>query len=106
MSYGPGASEGNAYTGQGGQGKEQVYAATARYTGGAIRAQADSGALTGILEYSEEPLVSTDIIGSSYSSIFDSDLTMTHGEEVKVFAWYDNEWGYSCRLVDLSQRLL
>ena len=53
-----------------------------------------------------EPLVSTDIIGSSYSSIFDSELTMTHGNEVKVFAWYDNEWGYSCRLVDLSQRLL
>ena len=67
---------------------------------------ADTGALEGILQYSEEPLVSTDIVGSSYSSIFDSELTMTHGDEVKVFSWYDNEWGYSCRLVDLSQRLL
>jgi len=67
---------------------------------------ADKGPLEGVLLYSEDPLVSTDIIGSSYSSIFDSELTMTHGDEVKVFAWYDNEWGYSCRLVDLSQRLL
>jgi len=67
---------------------------------------ADKGALEGILRYSDDPIVSTDIIGSSYSSIFDSDLTMTNGDEVKVFAWYDNEWGYSCRLVDLSQRLL
>jgi glyceraldehyde 3-phosphate dehydrogenase len=67
---------------------------------------ADKGAFEGILHYSDEPLVSTDIIGSSYSSIFDSELTMTQGDEVKVFAWYDNEWGYSCRLVDLSQRLL
>jgi glyceraldehyde 3-phosphate dehydrogenase len=67
---------------------------------------ADKDALEGVLHYSDEPLVSTDIIGSSYSSIFDSELTMTHGDEVKVFAWYDNEWGYSCRLVDLSQRLL
>ena len=67
---------------------------------------ADSGALEGILRYSDEPLVSTDIIGSSYSAIFDSELTMAHGDEVKVFAWYDNEWGYSCRLVDLVQRLL
>jgi glyceraldehyde 3-phosphate dehydrogenase (phosphorylating) len=67
---------------------------------------ADKGAFEGVLRYSDEPLVSTDIIGSSYSSIFDSGLTMTHGDEVKVFAWYDNEWGYSCRLVDLSQRLL
>ena len=67
---------------------------------------ADNGALEGILRYSDDPLVSTDIIGSSYSAIFDSGLTMAHGDEVKVFAWYDNEWGYSCRLVDLVQRLL
>jgi glyceraldehyde 3-phosphate dehydrogenase len=73
---------------------------------GRFQELADKGAFEGILHYSDEPLVSTDIIGSSYSSIFDSDLTMTHGDEVKVFAWYDNEWGYSCRLVDLSQRLL
>jgi glyceraldehyde 3-phosphate dehydrogenase len=67
---------------------------------------ADKGALKGILRYSDEPLVSTDIIGSSYSSIFDSGLTLAKGHEVKVFAWYDNEWGYSSRLVDLVQRLL
>jgi glyceraldehyde 3-phosphate dehydrogenase len=67
---------------------------------------ADKGAFEGILLYSEEPLVSTDIIGNSYSSIFDSGLTMAHGNEVKLFSWYDNEWGYSCRLVDLAQRLL
>ncbi|MEO8289948.1 MAG: type I glyceraldehyde-3-phosphate dehydrogenase [Gaiellaceae bacterium] len=67
---------------------------------------ADKGDFEGILQYSDEPLVSTDVIGSSYSSIFDSELTMAQGDEVKIFAWYDNEWGYSCRLVDLAQRLL
>ncbi len=67
---------------------------------------ADKGILKGILRYSDEPLVSTDIVGSSYSSIFDSGLTMAKGNEVKVFSWYDNEWGYSSRLVDLVQRLL
>jgi glyceraldehyde 3-phosphate dehydrogenase len=67
---------------------------------------ADEGRLRGILKYSDDPLVSTDIIGSPYSSIFDSGLTMAHGNEVKVFSWYDNEWGYSNRLVDLVQRLL
>jgi glyceraldehyde 3-phosphate dehydrogenase len=67
---------------------------------------ADKGALEGILRYSDEPLVSTDIVGSSYSSIFDSQLTMAKGHEVKIFSWYDNEWGYSSRLVDLVQRLL
>ncbi|MET1009553.1 MAG: type I glyceraldehyde-3-phosphate dehydrogenase, partial [Gaiellaceae bacterium] len=51
------------------------------------------------------PLVSSDVVGNSFSSIFDSDLTMTRGRTVKVFGWYDNEWGYSCRLVDLVQRL-
>jgi len=71
-----------------------------------FREVADKGAFDGILLYSDEPLVSTDIIGNSYSSIFDSELTMANGHEVKVFSWYDNEWGYSCRLVDLSQRLL
>jgi glyceraldehyde 3-phosphate dehydrogenase (phosphorylating) len=67
---------------------------------------ADRGALEGILLYSDEPLVSSDIVGSSYSSIFDSQLTMANGDELKVFSWYDNEWGYSSRLVDLVQRLL
>jgi glyceraldehyde 3-phosphate dehydrogenase len=67
---------------------------------------ADTGALKGILRYSDDPLVSTDIIGNEYSATYDSGLTMANGNEVKVFGWYDNEWGYSCRLVDLVERLL
>jgi glyceraldehyde 3-phosphate dehydrogenase len=67
---------------------------------------ADKDALEGILRYEDDPIVSTDIVGSSYSSIYDSELTMANGNEVKVFGWYDNEWGYSCRLVDLVERLL
>ena len=67
---------------------------------------ADKGSLNGILRYSDDPIVSTDVVGSSYSSIFDSELTMATGNEVKVFGWYDNEWGYSCRLADLVERIL
>jgi glyceraldehyde 3-phosphate dehydrogenase len=70
-----------------------------------FRSKADTGDLEGILQYTDEPLVSTDIVHSSYSSIFDSDLTMVNGNLVKVFAWYDNEWGYSCRLVDLVAKI-
>src|SRR5438034_1619 len=70
-----------------------------------FQSKADTGDLEGILLYSDEPLVSTDIIHSSYSSIFDSDLTMVNGNMVKVFSWYDNEWGYSCRLVDLVEKI-
>ncbi len=71
----------------------------------AYRAAA-AGPLAGILQYTEDPIVSTDINGSAYSCIFDSQLTMAHGRTAKVFGWYDNEWGYSCRLVDLIARLL
>jgi len=71
----------------------------------AYRAAA-AGPLAGILHYSEDPIVSTDINGNAYSCIFDSELTMAHGSTVKVFGWYDNEWGYSCRLVDLIGKLL
>ena len=67
---------------------------------------ASTGGLAGILQYSEDPIVSTDIIGSAYSCTFDSELTMVHGSNVKIFGWYDNEWGYSCRLVDLIGKLL
>jgi len=70
-----------------------------------FRSKADTGDLVGILQFSDEPLVSTDIIHSSYSSIFDSELTMVNGNLVKVFGWYDNEWGYSCRLVDLVAKI-
>jgi glyceraldehyde 3-phosphate dehydrogenase len=67
---------------------------------------ASEGPLSGILQFTEDPIVSTDINGSAFSCIFDSKLTMVHGSGVKVFGWYDNEWGYSCRLVDLVGRLL
>jgi glyceraldehyde 3-phosphate dehydrogenase len=73
----------------------------------AVRSQADSGALAGILQYTEDPIVSTDIIKSPFSSIFDSQLTsVLEGTLVKVVAWYDNEWGYSNRCVELAQRVL
>jgi glyceraldehyde 3-phosphate dehydrogenase (phosphorylating) len=70
----------------------------------AFRAAA-AGPLERILQYCEDPIVSTDINGNAYSCIFDSELTMVRGRTVKVFGWYDNEWGYSCRLVDLIGRL-
>ncbi|MFM7068188.1 MAG: type I glyceraldehyde-3-phosphate dehydrogenase [Actinomycetes bacterium] len=69
----------------------------------AFRAAAAEGRLKGILEYSTEPLVSSDIVGSSFSSIIDSGLTMAIGNMVKVLSWYDNETGYSNRLVDLAK---
>jgi len=73
----------------------------------AVRSRADTGSLEGILQYNEDPIVSTDIVGSPYSSVFDAPLTMVINERlVKVVAWYDNEWGYSNRLVDLTQRVL
>jgi len=72
----------------------------------AYKAAAESGSLAGYLQYSEDELVSTDIQRSPYSCIFDSKMTMAQGNTVKVFGWYDNEWGYSCRLVDLIPRLL
>jgi glyceraldehyde 3-phosphate dehydrogenase len=65
-------------------------------------AEAAAGPLAGILEYSDVPLVSTDIVGSPASCIFDAPLTMVGGRLVKVFGWYDNEWGYANRLVDLA----
>jgi glyceraldehyde 3-phosphate dehydrogenase len=70
-----------------------------------FRSKADTGDFEGILQYTDEPIVSSDIVHSSYSSIFDSDLTMANGPLVKVFSWYDNEWGYSCRLVDLVAKI-
>jgi len=69
---------------------------------GAYEAAAGSGPLEPYLKYSTDPIVSTDINESPYSCIFDSPLTMATGSTTKVFGWYDNEWGYSCRLVDLT----
>ncbi|MBX3087465.1 MAG: type I glyceraldehyde-3-phosphate dehydrogenase [Cryobacterium sp.] len=65
--------------------------------------EAANGSLKGLLSYSEDPLVSTDIVGDPHSCIFDSGLTKVIGTQVKVAGWYDNEWGYSNRLVDLTE---
>ena len=72
----------------------------------AMLAAASDGPLKGILQYTDDPIVSTDIIKNQYSSIFDSGLTaVMQGTMVKVVSWYDNEWGYSNRLVDLVQKV-
>ncbi|MFN2289334.1 MAG: type I glyceraldehyde-3-phosphate dehydrogenase [Chromatocurvus sp.] len=72
----------------------------------AVKAASESESLAGILQYSERPLVSSDIIGNSYSSIFDSGFTtVTGGRYLRVLNWYDNEWGYSCRVCDLLGRI-
>ena len=65
-------------------------------------AAAAAGPMQGILRYSTDPLVSRDVIGDSASCVFDSPLTQASGTLVKVFGWYDNEWGYTCRLADLT----
>ena len=67
--------------------------------------EAAEGAMKGILEYTEDPIVSVDIIHNPHSSIFDALGTMVMGKTVKVLSWYDNEWGYSCRVVDLIEKL-
>jgi glyceraldehyde 3-phosphate dehydrogenase len=73
----------------------------------AFKAQADTGAFEGILRFSDDPIVSSDIVKSTHSSIFDSPLTeVLDGNFVKVVSWYDNEWGYSNRCVELAQRVL
>ncbi|TFD52438.1 type I glyceraldehyde-3-phosphate dehydrogenase [Cryobacterium sp. Hh11] len=64
---------------------------------------AAEGPLKGILSYTEDPIVSSDIVGDPHSSIFDAGLTKVIGDQVKVASWYDNEWGYSNRLVDLTE---
>lgn len=75
--------------------------ATVEEINAAVKAAAE-GPLEGVLAYSEEDLVSTDIVGDSHSSVFDSKLTKVQGDQVKVVSWYDNEWGYSNRLVQLT----
>jgi glyceraldehyde 3-phosphate dehydrogenase len=73
----------------------------------ALEAAADHDALEGILQYTEDPIVSSDIVGSSYSSVFDAALTsVIGGTQVKVLSWYDNEWGYSTRLAELAERVM
>jgi glyceraldehyde 3-phosphate dehydrogenase (phosphorylating) len=75
--------------------------ATKEEINAAYKAAAE-GPLKGYLYYTEDEIVSSDIVGSPASCTFDSQLTMVFGDQVKVFGWYDNEWGYSCRLVDLA----
>jgi len=80
--------------------------ATVDQVNDAFAAAAADGPLAPYLDYSTEPLVSTDVVHSPASCTFDSQLTMANGRGVKVFGWYDNEWGYSCRLVDLVPKVL
>ncbi len=68
--------------------------------------EAAKGNMEGILEYTEDPIVSIDIVHNSHSSIFDAGATMVMGNTVKILTWYDNEWGYSHRVVDLAERLV
>jgi len=79
---------------------------TADEVNAAMKAASESSRMKGILQYQEDPIVSIDVVGNSHSSIFDPALTMAKGNLVKCVSWYDNEWGYSCRLVDLVQRVL
>jgi glyceraldehyde 3-phosphate dehydrogenase len=78
--------------------------ATVAEINAAFKAAAD-GPLKGVLEYTDAPIVSSDIVTNPHSCIFDSDLTMSMGTLVKVLGWYDNEWGYSNRLVDLTKHI-
>ncbi|MBN1319485.1 MAG: type I glyceraldehyde-3-phosphate dehydrogenase [Thermoleophilia bacterium] len=79
--------------------------ATAEEINAAMKTAAE-GPLAGVLRYTDEPLVSSDIVGDPHSSVFDSSLTMVMGRQAKVVMWYDNEWGFSNRMVDLCGRLL
>jgi len=72
----------------------------------AYRDAAADGPLAPYLEYTDDPIVSSDVERNPHSCIFDSEMTMASGTMAKVFGWYDNEWGYSCRLVDLVDKLL
>ena len=86
---------------------ECLRATSVEEVNGALRDAAESGPLQGILAYTEDPIVSSDIVKSPFSSIVDGQLTaVMDGTMLKVVAWYDNEWGYSHRLVDLVQRVL
>ena len=65
----------------------------------------DTGEMKGIFYLEKDPLVSSDFIGSPFSSIFDPEYTKVNGNMVKLMSWYDNEWGYSCRLVELAEKI-
>src|SRR6476620_10330523 len=85
---------------------EAQEAASAEELNAIFRDRSATGALEGILEYSEEPLVSSDIVGSPYSAVFDAPLTsVVDSTQVKAVAWYDNEWGYANRLIELASKV-
>ncbi len=79
--------------------------ATVEAVNAAMKKRAE-GEMKGILQYTEDPIVSVDVIHNSHSSIFDAQSTMVMGKTIKIFSWYDNEWGYSCRVVDLAKKLV
>jgi glyceraldehyde 3-phosphate dehydrogenase len=79
--------------------------ATVAEVNDAMKAAAD-GPMAGVLQYTDDPIVSSDIVGNPHSSVFDAPLTMAAGRMVKVVSWYDNEWGFSNRMIDLVLRLL
>jgi glyceraldehyde 3-phosphate dehydrogenase len=86
---------------------EAERATTVEEVNDAFKAKADQGDLAGILQYTEDPIVSSDIVTNPYSSIVDGGLTaVLDGTLVKVVSWYDNEWGYSNRLADVIQKVL
>ena len=78
---------------------------TAEEINAAMKEAAD-GPMKGILEYTEDPIVSVDVIHNRHSSIFDALSTMVNGKMVKVLSWYDNEWGYSVRVIDLAEKMM
>lgn len=78
---------------------------TADEVNAAVKSAAD-GSMKGILEYCTEQIVSIDVVGNGHSSVFDSRLTSVKGNLIKVFSWYDNEWGFSCRMVDALERMM
>ncbi|MFQ5607640.1 MAG: type I glyceraldehyde-3-phosphate dehydrogenase [Candidatus Zixiibacteriota bacterium] len=78
---------------------------TVEEVNGAMKAAAD-GALKGSLYYQEDPIVSVDVVGDPHSSIFDSAMTMASGDLIKLFSWYDNEWGFTMRMVEMVTRML
>lgn len=80
--------------------------ATAEEINAAVKKAASFGDLGRTLEYCDEPIVSVDIIGNPHGSVFDAGMTSAHGDLAKIFSWYDNEWAFSCRMVDMMQMML
>ncbi len=80
--------------------------ATVDQINAAMKKAAESGPLSRTLDYCEDPIVSIDVVGNPHGSVFDSAMTMAQGKMIKVFSWYDNEWGFSSRMVDMMQMML